>query len=193
MKTLEEPPPRTHLVMIIANPRALPPTLLSRCQRVRFGPLPTEDAARLLEARGVPPEASQLLARLAQGRRARPRARPRRRAEPADAALALAAEPPARLGVPRPGADRPRDGGGLPRALLGLVPGRPLPRGRRLPGAPRQRRPGTALRALAERVPAPVLAAALARVKAAWVALESNVNPRLALETALLGLGGVAA
>jgi hypothetical protein len=42
-------------------------------------------------------------------------------------------------------------------------------------------------------VPAPVLAAALARVKAAWVALESNVNPRLALETALLGLGGVAA
>ena len=68
LKTLEEPPPRTHLVMIIANPRALPPTLMSRCQRVRFGPLPTEDAARLLEARGVPPEASQLLARLAQGR-----------------------------------------------------------------------------------------------------------------------------
>ena len=39
LKTLEEPPPRTHLVMIIANPRALPPTLMSRCQRVRFGPL----------------------------------------------------------------------------------------------------------------------------------------------------------
>jgi hypothetical protein len=30
-------------------------------------------------------------------------------------------------------------------------------------------------------------------VKAAWVALDSNVNPRLALETALLGLGGAAA
>ena len=40
-----------------------------------------------------------------------------------------------------------------------------------------------ALRALAARMPAPALLAALARVKAAWVALE----------TALLGLGGVAA
>ena len=194
LKTLEEPPPRTHLVLIIANPRALPPTLLSRCQRVRFGPLPTEDAARLLEARGVPPEASQLLARLAQGRPglalgldldavrspAGRGARARGRAAGA-----------ARRG-PRPGADRSRHGGGLPRALLGLVPGRPLPRGRRLPGAPRQRRSGI-------RAPRPCrrgcrrrsLAAALARVKAAWVALESNVNPRLALETALLGLGGV--
>ena len=53
LKTLEEPPPRTHLVLIIANPRALPPTLLSRCQRVRFGPLSDTDAARLLEGRGV--------------------------------------------------------------------------------------------------------------------------------------------
>src|SRR5207344_167225 len=68
LKTLEEPPPRTHLVLIIANPRALPPTVLSRCQRVRFRPLGDAEAARLLEARGVSPAASELLARLAQGR-----------------------------------------------------------------------------------------------------------------------------
>jgi DNA polymerase III subunit delta' len=195
LKTLEEPPPRTHLVMIIANPRALPPTLMSRCQRVRFGPLPTEDAARLLEARGVPPEASQLLARLAQGRPGLAlgldldAVRSRR-----DAALALAAEPPARLGVAldRAPTDRATVAAYLELywawyrdALCLAAGGSPA----LLVNADQE----SALRALAERVPAPVLAAALARVKAAWVALESNVNPRLALETALLGLGGVAA
>jgi hypothetical protein len=35
--------------------------------------------------------------------------------------------------------------------------------------------------------------AALSHVKAAWLALEGNVNPRLALETAVLGLGEPAA
>jgi DNA polymerase-3 subunit delta' len=69
LKTVEEPPPRTHLVLIIANPRALPPTLLSRCQRVRFGPLSETDAARLLESRGVAPAASELLRRGARGSR----------------------------------------------------------------------------------------------------------------------------
>ena len=195
LKTLEEPPPRTHLVMIIANPRALPPTLMSRCQRVRFGPLPTEDAARLLEARGVPPEASQLLARLAQGRPGLAlgldldAVRSRR-----DAALALAAEPPARLGVAldRAPTDRATVAAYLELywawyrdALCLAAGGSPA----LLVNADQE----SALRAIAARVPAPVLAAALARVKAAWVALESNVNPRLALETALLGLGGVAA
>jgi DNA polymerase-3 subunit delta' len=195
LKTLEEPPPRTHLVMIIANPRALPPTLLSRCQRVRFGPLPTEDAVRLLEERGVPPEASQLLARLAQGRPGLAlgldldAVRSRR-----DAALALAAEPPTRLGVAldRAPTDRATVAAYLELywawyrdALCLAAGGSPA----LLVNADQE----SALRALAARVPAPVLAAALARVKAAWVALESNVNPRLALETALLGLGGVAA
>jgi hypothetical protein len=50
-----------------------------------------------------------------------------------------------------------------------------------------------ALRALATRMPLPALAAALGRVKSAWVALEGNLNPRLALESALLGLSVTAA
>jgi DNA polymerase-3 subunit delta' len=195
LKTLEEPPPRTHLVLIIANPRALPPTLLSRCQRVRFGPLATEDAARLLVARGMAPAASQLLARLAQGRPGFALGLDldalRRRRE---AALALAAEPPARLGVALDGAptDRATVLAYLElywtwyRDALCLAAG----------GAPAllvHADQEEALRALAARVPAPALAAALARVKAAWVALEGNTNPRLALESALLGLGAAAA
>ncbi|HEX7417896.1 MAG TPA: hypothetical protein VF315_07575, partial [Steroidobacteraceae bacterium] len=36
LKTLEEPPPRTLLVLVAAVPSRLPATLLSRCQRVRI-------------------------------------------------------------------------------------------------------------------------------------------------------------
>ena len=38
LKTLEEPPAATVIVLILSQLRALPPTVLSRCQVVRFGP-----------------------------------------------------------------------------------------------------------------------------------------------------------
>jgi DNA polymerase-3 subunit delta' len=44
LKTLEEPPARTLLVLVASQPSRLPPTILSRCQRVRV-PAPTRDAA----------------------------------------------------------------------------------------------------------------------------------------------------
>ncbi len=43
LKTLEEPPPRTVLILILARPRAVPATVLSRCQIVRFAPRPAGD------------------------------------------------------------------------------------------------------------------------------------------------------
>jgi DNA polymerase-3 subunit delta' len=195
LKTLEEPPPRTHLVLVIANPRALPPTVLSRCQRVRFGPVGEADAARLLRDRGVPAAASELLARLAEGRPGLALGmdldalRARR-----EAALTLAAEPPARLGAALDAAptDRATVTAYLElywawyRDALCLAAGGSTTL---LINADQE----AALRALAARMPVAALARALARVKAAWVALEGNVNPRLALETALLGLGGAAA
>jgi DNA polymerase-3 subunit delta' len=195
LKTLEEPPPRTHLVLVVTNPLALPPTVLSRCQRVRFRPLADADAAGLLESRGVPSAASGLLARITEGRPGLALAtdlealRARRAA-----ALALTAEPPARLGVALDGAptDRMTVAGYLEcywswyRDALCLAAGGDAAL---LVHADQE----AALRALAARMPTPALVAALARVKAAWVALEANVNPRLALETALLGLAGAAA
>lgn len=36
LKTIEEPPPATHLLLLSERPQALPPTLRSRCQRVRL-------------------------------------------------------------------------------------------------------------------------------------------------------------
>jgi DNA polymerase III delta' subunit len=52
LKTLEEPPADTHFILVTAEPRRLPITVRSRCQRIRF--LPREDVA-------VPPEALDAL------------------------------------------------------------------------------------------------------------------------------------
>ncbi|TMK74204.1 MAG: AAA family ATPase [Actinobacteria bacterium] len=50
LKTLEEPPPFVHLVLITSEPAALLETVRSRCQAVRFAPLSQEAVeARLAE------------------------------------------------------------------------------------------------------------------------------------------------
>jgi DNA polymerase III subunit delta' len=53
LKTLEEPGPRTHFVLLSAVADSLLPTIRSRTQRVRFGPLPDDVVAELLGAQGV--------------------------------------------------------------------------------------------------------------------------------------------
>ena len=67
LKTLEEPPGSAVLILLSDSPTALLPTILSRCQRLRFNPLPLEIVAGLLTARGVPPEQAQSAASLAGG------------------------------------------------------------------------------------------------------------------------------
>jgi DNA polymerase-3 subunit delta' len=39
LKSLEEPPRTSHIVLVTASPQALLPTIRSRCQTLRFGPL----------------------------------------------------------------------------------------------------------------------------------------------------------
>ena len=48
LKTLEEPPARTVIVLILSQPRGLPPTVLSRCQIVRFSPVQPPGTVALL-------------------------------------------------------------------------------------------------------------------------------------------------
>ena len=48
LKTLEEPPPRSVLILIGTSPSRQLPTIRSRCQLVRFQPLPAELVAELL-------------------------------------------------------------------------------------------------------------------------------------------------
>lgn len=48
LKTLEEPPPRSVLILIGTTPAKQLPTIRSRCQLIRFQPLPTDVVAELL-------------------------------------------------------------------------------------------------------------------------------------------------
>ncbi len=61
LKTLEEPQPRTLLVLVATQPSRLPPTILSRCQRLKV-PAPTraQALAWLTEAGGEQPWAGAL-------------------------------------------------------------------------------------------------------------------------------------
>jgi DNA polymerase-3 subunit delta' len=51
LKTLEEPPPRSVLILIGTSPAKQLPTIRSRCQIIRFQPLPAEDVEELLLGR----------------------------------------------------------------------------------------------------------------------------------------------
>jgi len=59
LKTLEEPNPGTGFLLVCANASALLPTILSRCQRVRFGAVDTDKITRWLVQQGFEEVASQ--------------------------------------------------------------------------------------------------------------------------------------
>ena len=61
LKTLEEPPPRTLLVLVATQPARLPPTVLSRCQRIRVrAPARAQSLAWLEGTRGAGPWSAAL-------------------------------------------------------------------------------------------------------------------------------------
>ncbi len=64
LKTLEEPSPTTHFILVTARPHRLLPTIVSRCQKVRFSLLAREQVERALAERhgAAPPEAALLAA-----------------------------------------------------------------------------------------------------------------------------------
>jgi DNA polymerase III subunit delta' len=74
LKTLEEPPARTHFLLLSEAPDELLPTVRSRCQRIDFAALSDADVTAALVASGVEPEAAAAAARLASGRLDRARA-----------------------------------------------------------------------------------------------------------------------
>jgi DNA polymerase III subunit delta' len=62
LKTLEEPAPRTLLLLVRSRMDTLPATIASRCLRVRIAPPHAEDAVRWLEARASGGDWRRLLA-----------------------------------------------------------------------------------------------------------------------------------
>ena len=73
LKTLEEPPAHVVFILATTDPKKIPATVLSRCQRFDFRPIPPEQLAesltRILEEERVPfePGALPLLIRAAEG------------------------------------------------------------------------------------------------------------------------------
>jgi DNA polymerase-3 subunit delta' len=67
LKTLEEPPGASVLVLLATAPALILPTVRSRCQVIRLDPLPADAVVRVLTAQGMPAERARLLAPLAEG------------------------------------------------------------------------------------------------------------------------------
>ncbi|HBR55982.1 MAG TPA: DNA polymerase III subunit delta' [Blastocatellia bacterium] len=67
LKTLEEPPAASHIVLITSRPESLLPTIRSRCQTIRFAPLSPAEIAEFLSRDGIHSEGSALAARISGG------------------------------------------------------------------------------------------------------------------------------
>src|SRR5207253_2623505 len=192
LKTLEEPPGATVLVLVASSAALLLPTVRSRCQVVRLDPLPAPEVVRVLEASGVPAGQARELAPLAEGSPGR--------------ALALAGEAETRAracvlrDLPRLrelGADElSRTAQELSRGALdaGLATAlawyRDVLETALAGDAAPLRNPAAAddVRRAARRLSPAALLRQLEAVYATIVALEKNANRMLAVETMLLSL-----
>jgi DNA polymerase-3 subunit delta' len=67
LKTLEEPRPKTHFILVTARPNRLLTTIRSRTMPVRFGPLPSAVVRDVLTRRGVAPDVMDEVVELAGG------------------------------------------------------------------------------------------------------------------------------
>lgn len=68
LKTIEEPPPDTRIVLTSGNGDRVLPTIRSRCREVTLRPVPVPRIAEALTARGISHDHAALLARLSSGR-----------------------------------------------------------------------------------------------------------------------------
>ncbi|MDE3018435.1 MAG: DNA polymerase III subunit delta' [Nitrospirota bacterium] len=69
LKTLEEPAAHSLFLLVSSRPSALPTTVRSRCQSIRFvPPAKTQVEAALITQRDLPPDDAHFLSMLAQGR-----------------------------------------------------------------------------------------------------------------------------
>ena len=73
LKTLEEPAAFVHVILLTDAPGRMLETVVSRCQAVRFEPLPATRIAERLESEGVEPELARACARLSLGNASRAR------------------------------------------------------------------------------------------------------------------------
>jgi len=68
LKVLEEPTPKTVLILIADDIDSVPQTIASRCQVLKFLPVASSEIEKCLQEKGADDGRAKLLARLAQGR-----------------------------------------------------------------------------------------------------------------------------
>jgi DNA polymerase-3 subunit delta' len=198
LKTLEEPPPNTVLILTTAYPDHLLPTCLSRCQVIALSPVGKPAVVRFLQGRGCDEEKAEVLAGLAHGRPgwalqahgdgawiagmdrwAEDLAR--LALQDADGVLSYAARfgqgPQAEMRVVASDALRAFIGFLRDAMLCAAGVGGPMPAARR-----------EFLETWTARVPPDHLRAALAGAQRTQLLIDQNVNPRLAMEVMLLDL-----
>jgi len=72
LKTLEEPPEGTVIILVSSMARMLLPTIVSRCQRLNFRPLTTDEVKEfLISKKGVSPATAEVWAKFSDGAIAR--------------------------------------------------------------------------------------------------------------------------
>ena len=68
LKTLEEPPPNNLIILNVTEPLALFPTIVSRCQKVLFRPIPARAIADwLMDSQSVEKDRAHVLAKISEG------------------------------------------------------------------------------------------------------------------------------
>ncbi len=192
LKTLEEPPGASVLLLAATDASLLLPTVRSRCQRLRLDPLPAELVEKILIARGAPAEARAAAVARAGGspgralallddpdRAARTRMLDQLAALPHATAADLSATAQA---LARDDVDVALETAVTwYRDVLGLVVEGPE-------AALRNADADALLRTTANRLPAPTVLRALDAACDTIRAVERNANRALALETMLLHL-----
>lgn len=68
LKVLEEPSPSSILILVTANPNSLLPTIISRCQEIKFPPHPKGVIGNILKNSGLSKSEAEFLAEFSNGR-----------------------------------------------------------------------------------------------------------------------------
>ena len=69
LKTLEEPPQNSLLILIVERPKDLAPTIASRCQLIRLRPMEKVELSKILiNEYGIDKEKAEFLSRISEGR-----------------------------------------------------------------------------------------------------------------------------
>lgn len=67
LKTFEEPPPRTLIILLSQSPKGLLPTIVSRCRTLRFQPVACQEIEEVLLQHGSNPTQAKTIAQLSYG------------------------------------------------------------------------------------------------------------------------------